>query len=501
MSKEIKNVTKQSGIVFIGKVLGLVLGLIFNVLAARYLGAELFGKFTYIFTFISFFPIIALLGIQQGIVYYIPKLDEEKNYKFKSEIITISFLIVSLIGVILSFVLILNSDFILNTVLNSKEEAYNSIYYLVVPLIVFLALSQLAQGVFRGVKHIKPFVINQDFIVPLLKILVLVISIIFLGNQIETIILSFYVSIIIGCLYLINAIRKKDLFGKISLESMKNYKQVLLYSFPLLFTGFLGFISQKTDVFMIGYLLNDQDVGVYRIALQIGTLSSFTLVAFNMIFAPTISSLFHKGNIKELELMFKTITKWVVTVNLLAFGLILLLNEEIMLVFGYEFLFGSTALVLVAIGQVVNAGVGSAGQFLTMTGHPFLTMIINFMTVILNIFLNLTFIPKFGIEGAALASLMSVAFANILKLILLYSIHRIQPYDRYFLKMLLSVSLSFIVIYFLKLFIDFHFIISILILAIAYIMIFLILYYFVGMNNEDKRILNEINKYIKLKLK
>ncbi|WP_279401834.1 hypothetical protein [Piscibacillus salipiscarius] len=84
--------------------------------------------------------------------------------------------------------------------------------------------------------------------------------------------------------------------------------------------------------------------------------------------------------------MFKTITKWVVTVNLLAFGLILLLNEEIMLVFGYEFLFGSTALVLVAIGQVVNAGVGSAGQFLTMTGHPFLTMIINFMTVILNIF-------------------------------------------------------------------------------------------------------------------
>ncbi len=67
--------------------------------------------------------------------------------------------------------------------------------------------------------------------------------------------------------------------------------------------------------------------------------------------------------------------------------------------------------------------------------------------------------------------------------------------------MLLSVSLSFIVIYFLKLFIDFHFIISILILAIAYIMIFLILYYFVGMNNEDKRILNEINKYIKLKLK
>ncbi|WP_279401833.1 oligosaccharide flippase family protein [Piscibacillus salipiscarius] len=157
---------------------------------------------------------------------------------------------------------------------------------------MFFSTITIAQGVFRGVKHIKPFVINQDFIVPLLKILVLVISIIFLGNQIETIILSFYVSIIIGCLYLINAIRKKDLFGKISLESMKNYKQVLLYSFPLLFTGFLGFISQKTDVFMIGYLLNDQDVGVYRIALQIGTLSSFTLVAFNMIFAPTISSLF-----------------------------------------------------------------------------------------------------------------------------------------------------------------------------------------------------------------
>ncbi|MGP4105987.1 flippase [Virgibacillus sp. L01] len=498
-SKELENVTKQSGIVFLGKIVGLVIGLLFNFIAARYLGAEIYGQFTYIFTFISFFPLLVLLGLQQGLVYFIPKLNEEKKYIKRNEIISISYLMVAVLSVVLIIIININNEFITKNILNSSSSS--EVLKVMSPLIIFLAFAQLSQSVFRGIKYINPFVINQNFIVPTLKLFILVFAIVLLGNHINTMTIAFYLSIIIGALYLLYSIYKRNLFGGISRNSIKYYKKVLIYSLPLFFTGSLIFISQKTDIFMIGYFLSVEQVGIYRIALQIGTMSSFILIAFNMIFAPTISSLFHKGDISQLESMFKTITKWVVTVNLMAFSLILIFNNEIMEIFGNEFVLGSTALVLVAIGQVVNAGVGSSGYILIMTGYPKYEMYNNILVVCVNILLNLLLIPSYGIEGAACASLVSVALANIIKLVLVYKIHRIHPYNNDFIKVIVSIVISTLLVLIIRSIFVFSYIINLSMYSIMNIGLFLIIMYYLGISPEDKLIFNKVKKVIKGKVK
>lgn len=494
MNEELTNVVKQSGIVFVGKIISLTFGLLFNFVAARFLGAEVYGKFMYIFAFIGFFPLLAMMGLQQGLVYFIPKFSENQEKNKRNSIVTFSILFVFLISFIISLLVFTNSDFIAENLLN-KPELSNLIKFMS-PLIIFIALIQLSKGAFQGIKRINYFVFNNDILIPVLKILVLLITILF-GLKIFSLVLAFYVATIIGAIYLLTGIYKQGLTSRIGLGELSRYKELFKFSLPLLLTGYLGLISQKTDIIMIGYYLSEDQVGIYNIAFKIGTLSSFILVAFNTMFAPTISSLYNKSDIGALANMYKVITKWVVAVNLIAFALILLFSEEIMRVFGSEFIMGSTALMFIAVGQVINAGVGSAGFILIMTGNSLYVMYINFITVILNVTLNFFLIPIYGIGGAAFASLISVLLVNMLRLILVYKIHKIHPYDVSFLKLLMTFIISFVIVNLLDNWLSLIWFYQLIVLSVIFILMFCLIYYYFGFTKEDNVILNSVIKKIK----
>ena len=72
-------------------------------------------------------------------------------------------------------------------------------------------------------------------------------------------------------------------------------------------------------------------------------------------------------------------------------------------IFGASFVAGETALRILLIGQVVGAGLGSVMYIMTMTGQERPAMFILGAILVANPVLNLVLIPKFGIEGAAVA--------------------------------------------------------------------------------------------------
>ena len=82
-------------------------------------------------------------------------------------------------------------------------------------------------------------------------------------------------------------------------------------------------------------------------------------------------------------------------------------------VFGEEFIIGKTALVLITIGQFVNAASGSVGNIMNMTGREKPLRNILVIASILSVLLNYLLIPMYGINGAAVANMVSVVFWNL----------------------------------------------------------------------------------------
>jgi O-antigen/teichoic acid export membrane protein len=102
--------------------------------------------------------------------------------------------------------------------------------------------------------------------------------------------------------------------------------------------------------------------------------------------------------------------------------LILILEGDIILkyVFGEKFIMGYTALLILTIGQIINAGSGLVGYFLQMTGGHKVYMKITITFSITNVILNFLLIPHFGINGAAISTSLCLAMINIVAVFVVY---------------------------------------------------------------------------------
>lgn len=103
-----------------------------------------------------------------------------------------------------------------------------------------------------------------------------------------------------------------------------------------------------------------------------------------------------------------------------ALGLIVFGKPILATVFGPEYAAGALALAILCVGQLLNAGFGSVGNILNMTGHERDTVLGVAIGAISNVALNLLLIPPLGIDGAAIAIAMSLLIWNSWLAIVVY---------------------------------------------------------------------------------
>jgi len=489
INKELTDITKKSGIVLIGRILSTIFGFFFSLLAARFMGPAVYGKIMYVLVVLTMLSVITRLGLTQGLVQFVSKLTDDKEVKKRNSLITFVFLIVTTFAIIISFLLYLNSNFIAVTLFNSQELA--TVFKIMSPILIIYSLIELTPGIFRGLKIVKYQVIGRDLIQSLFR-LIIVFIMGYLGYELGGLITAYYISMIVSLAYLVYKVYRLRLFEKIKREYLPDYKEILLFSFPLLISGILHFSIGKIDIFMIGYFLEAQQVGVYTIALKIGTLTSFLLLSFNSIFAPTITSLYYDNQIIKLKKLYQVITKWMLGINLSVFFLFILLSKEIMNVFGSGFVIGWLSLILIMAGQVINAGVGSAGLINIMTGFPHSELYVSLVVFTLNIVLNYVLIPIYGIEGAAFASLISIGITNLLRLFILYRRLEFLPYNKNYLPVIISAVIAFVVSYVFNSFMEVHYLIRIIMVGTIFTGIAIGLNFKLGIEEEDRMILERV---------
>lgn len=450
LSSILDDIVKKSGFVFIGKIIGVALTMVFTFIVARFIGAEIYGKYVYIFSILSFFSIFIRLGLDNGILYFIPKLrSENKKEEIENFITTTLFFVIIASIIVILFLRYFGAGW-LSTILN-KPEIYDGLR-LMAPMLVLMGLQALIISIFKSYNSVKEFVFATNIIKPITQS-ILIIIFAYVGYKFYGIVIAVSVGFILAIGFLLIKLRDKIEKLNFGLDYLNDYKKVVIYSAPIFLNGVVAFFIQKTDIFMIGYFLTNIEVGVYDVALKVGTLSVFILTSFNTLFAPRISELYGKERMDQVEQLYKKITNYVISITFFLFLMILIFNQEIMLIFGREFLIGSTALVIIGLGQIVNAGVGSAGYMNMMTGNSQYELYISSVAIFLNVGLNYLMIPTMGINGAATASMLSNAFKNLGRLFFVWRDHKIHPYSKEMGQNLLKVALLGVLVFAFKIFI------------------------------------------------
>ena len=493
INKELTNITKKSGIVFIGRIIATIFGFFFSLAAARLMGADVYGKLMYVTVIITMLSLITKLGLTQGLVQFVSKLTDKAKKEERNSIISFSFLIVFIFSIFLSIILFIFSEFIAVNIFNNAELTL--LLKIMSPILILLSLIELTPGIFRGLKIVKYQVMGRDLIQSFIRLLaVLILG--YMGYKINGLVAAYYLSMAVSLIYLTYKVYTLSLFGKIKSKFSYSYKEILIFSAPLLVSSILHYSISKVDIFMIGYFLNTSSVGIYTIALKIGTLSNFLLFSINSMFAPNITTLYYNNQIIKLKKLYQVITKWIFAINLSVFFLFLIVSKDVMNVFGAEFTVGWLALILITAGQVVNAGVGSAGLINIMTGYPKSELYVSIIVFIINVTLNYFLIPIYGIEGAAFASLISIGIMNLLRLYILYNRLEFLPYNKNYLHVIYSALIALIISYLLNSFLDLYYLIQLVIIGSVFVSVNILANWKLGLEPEDLMIINKIKQKI-----
>jgi O-antigen/teichoic acid export membrane protein len=292
-----------------------------------------------------------------------------------------------------------------------------------------MAVADLLVFAMRGLKRLECEAIISQIIVPLLKVSGLIVVVCLVENRAIGMAYALLASTIVGALLaLIVMWRLYPLRGSPG-SPILTTSVLLAFSWPLLLNQFINRAIKEVETLFLGVWVSSDQVGVYYVGLKTTVLIRVFLTAFSTIFAPMMAELHGRQEHKLFGSLLKTVTKWGFSLCFPIFLVLFFFSRQVLLVFGPGFAAGAVVLQILALSELVNVAAGPVGWALTMTGYPHLNLINAVVLLVTDAALALLLIPRYGILGAAISEATVLFLINLLRLVEVYVLLRIHPYN------------------------------------------------------------------------
>lgn len=411
MDGHIKEVAKGGGIALIGRAAGVILTYIFSLLVARLCGAGTYGLFSFVLSLLLIFGSISSLGLHIAAIKFGSVAVGEGNYGYFKGYLRMMARLVFLSSLLISIFFLSFSEAISRFFSKPGLAPYLIIFGLFFPLyILFRTFSET----YKALKRIDIVVLFQNIGLYVLATAFLLVYF-FAGLRFLSPVLAYFSAItflLIGVIFVYHKLLPGDREEKVSFSS------VWKVSIPLMFSGILSVMLVHVDRIMVGYYKTSVELGFYSAAVRSATFASFGLVAINYIFPPIISQLFSHWKTREMEKIGRRSSRWATLFSLTIFFFFLSFGKEFLSLFGKGFETGYAALLIISFAHIINSAVGSVGFALSMTEYQVHYLALTFLSLIINIVANMILIPWIGIEGAAIATAISIIIIKLLSLLL-----------------------------------------------------------------------------------
>ena len=422
--KDFLELFNKGGVAMLYRIGGQLLGFLLTFVIAYFFGANGLGDYVLAIIVLKIFTLISKLGLDTASIRYIAEYSSENSLSSILDFRKKSIFLITTVSVICSLVMYLGANIIAEFIkANPQHIEITSFFILPMSLFIFhyqnmRGLKEIAgysfffwmsQALFSLIAILALTTFTKDPAVPLYAYLI------------SLIVISIF-SVISFTYFLNKRKRIKELFtdDKRS-ESVKN---ILIVSLPLMLAQAVHFIMSWTDKLMLGILdspdvisglsTNSAQIGVYHTAFKLSMFATIGLMAVKSIASPKFAELYKQREFKLLKKVTQQSTKLIFWTTLPLVALFIFFSESLMLLFGDEFQAGVFAFILLSIGRVFVSFSGAAGNLLQMCGRQVIFMNIAVIGSVINVVLNFSLIPIFGINGSAIATMIGLVSFNFL---------------------------------------------------------------------------------------
>jgi len=385
---------------FFDKFIRLGVGLFVGVWIARYLGPEQFGLLSYALAFVALFTAIANLGLN-GIV--VRDLVQDPS---KAETTMGTSFVLSVLGGFSSFCLsVLAISFA-----RPDDELVKFIVVLLSLLMVFKA-TDVVRYWFESQVQSKYVVWMENGV--FLAMSAVKIGLILTSAPLTAFVWAILVESLIVAVGLLGIYAWRG--GKLTAWRFRfaRAKVLLTDSWPLILSGLAIMVYMRIDQIMLGQMLGDESVGIYSAAVRISEVWYFIPMIIVASVFPSIIAAKKQGEAQYYQRLQKLFNLIVMLSLSVAIPMTFLSNWVVTLLFGNAYQqSGSVLAIHIWAGIFVSLGVAS-GQWFLIEGLQRYSFYRTLLGAVVNVGLNLLMIPKFGVLGAAWATVISYAAAGL----------------------------------------------------------------------------------------
>jgi len=386
-----KKIAYNSGFLLIGRVATKLISLLIMAYMARYLGSEDFGIYNFALSFVSLFTIISELGLH-GIAVRESSRNQDNSDSILGNSVYISTFL-SLIAFIFSVISI--------QILGYSYET---------KIIVFVISTGLLLGAFLpyGIIYEISFKMKYSVffsIVSRIVLLVAIFLVIFkdyglIGVAIASV-LSDFVHKILMYVFSLDILKLKF---KFNYELCKN---LIKESLPLAFASLFGMIYFRIDIVMLSILSGNNDVGIYSSAFRLTEAFLFIPSSLMVSLFPLMSK-YYSTSKQSLIFAYLRSTKYIFSIALaVAIFSFFYANFIISVVYGEQYLESIRVLQILIFASTIIAINFPSRELLVSINKQKIVTLTTIVCAIVNISLNLLWIPTYTYLGAALATLIT----------------------------------------------------------------------------------------------
>jgi O-antigen/teichoic acid export membrane protein len=379
------------------KVKVIIFGLGYSIITARYLGPSLNGTLASLIVYPTLFMTLGSLGIRQSTAYFVGR-GEFDELAIKRAVVFLWY-ISSIICLIASYFLVISI---------SKSGGDQMMIFLAIMPIPFTLFNTYSSGVFLGKNEIVEF--NKiDWLPALFKVLATLLLVVVLSYSIYG---ALFAAVISPAVMSIMLAKRGGLVKGFSFNVdfrvvRALFKLGIIYAIALIVIN----LNYKIDIILLDRLSTPYETGIYSKGSQLMEyLWQIPMLLSTIIFARSAVA---KNGFEFSKKVTVLLRISLIVVGLGALVLLIFSKLIITLLFGSEFAPSATVQQILLPGVVLLTIYKVLNMDLAGKGKPWIAMISMIPALIVNVVLNLIWIPSYGANGAAFASTISYTLAAV----------------------------------------------------------------------------------------
>lgn len=366
-----------------------------SIVVARYLGADGLGAISIALSIHSVFAVISALGLERVI------LRELEDPNCNQEKLVGGVILLRSLGAFVAFLLVNISAVIFYT-----DNSQLQFMILLLSFAYFMAVGNSLEVLYR--RQLRSKTVTVIRVLGLIASAISKIAIVLLGLEVIWFTAPLLIeTAVVSSSFIYLRFNDSQLnLGRLRVEGSEA-RRIFRIAWPLLLSGIAGTLYFQADKILIFEYLSEASLGRYTLLVQLVSMVFLAMNAINLSVTPVLNKMYFK-NLADYWRHFREIAAIKCFLSVIcALGLVLLGNTVIPFLVGDSFVYDPLTLVTFAVYIFLVSLTSLNAEYCVLAGVLKPLFYIRMITLAFNILLNLYLIPRWGLLGAAFATLAS----------------------------------------------------------------------------------------------